>query len=66
MPDAEWTIAALQGRMGRAKKVTIGRVFAQGIILLLIEQQKEIERWKRAVEKLEKETLIHEDHRTER
>ena len=66
MPDAEWTIAALQGRTGRAKKVTIGRVFAQGIILLLIEQQKEIERWKRAVEKLEKETLIHEDHRTER
>lgn len=66
MPDTEWTIAALQGRMGRAKKVTIGRVFAQGIILLLIEQQKEIERWKRAVEKLEKETLIHEDHRTER
>ena len=52
MPDTEWTIAALQGRMGRAKKVTIGRVFAQGIILLLIEQQKEIERWKRAVEKL--------------
>lgn len=66
MPDPKWTIAALQGRMGRAKKVTIGRVFAQGIILLLIEQQKEIERWKRAVEKLEKETLIHEDHRTER
>lgn len=66
MPDTEWTIAALQGRMGRAKKVTIGRVFAQGIILLLIEQQKEIERWKRAVEELEKETLIHEDHRTER
>lgn len=66
MPDPEWTIAALQGRMGRAKKVTIGRVFAQGIILLLIEQQKEIERWKRAVEKLEKETLIHEDHRPER
>lgn len=66
MPDSKWVIAALQGRMGRAKKVTIGRVFAQGIILLLIEQQKEIERWKRAVEKLEKETLIHEDHRAER
>ena len=33
---------------------------------LLEMQQKEIERWKRAVEKLEKETLIHEDHRTER
>lgn len=66
MTDLDRIIATLQGRMGRARKVTIGRVFAQGIILLLIEQQKEIERWKRTVEKLEKETLIHEDHRTER
>ena len=66
MADTEWIIATLQGRMNRAKKVTIGRVFARGIILTLTEQRAEIEQWKRAVEKLEKETLIHEDHRTER
>lgn len=62
MPDSEWVIAALQGRMGRAKKVTIGRVLAQGIILTLIEQRKEIERWQNVAEKLRKETLLHEDH----
>ena len=56
MPDPKWTIAALQGRMGRAKKVTIGRVFAQGIILLLIEQQKEIE-----MLRAEKEARNHAD-----
>lgn len=43
MTDSKRIIATLQGRLGQAKSITIGRVLARGIILTLTEQQKEIE-----------------------
>lgn len=43
MTDSKRIISTLQGRLGQAKSITIGRVLARGIILTLTEQQKEIE-----------------------
>ena len=37
MPDTKWIVATLQGRMGKAKSITIGRVLAREIILALTE-----------------------------
>lgn len=59
MTDPKRIIATLQGRLGQAKSITIGRVLARGIILTLTEQQKEIE-----MLRAEKEVRNHaESHR---
>lgn len=57
MTNCARIIAALQGHMGRAKRVTIGRVLARDIILILTEQRKEIEKWKDEYEKLKKGSI---------